>query len=327
MNWSLFRRGCAALCAAVALAAQAGGTVGNTLPADFAVIEDTSFEKPVIGFGAAGPVTRTPVIFLHGNNDTPFPTACNPTYGHIQRLAQYLADHGYSTSELWGLGYQGDRCDVNADQTRRARMAHTNAANVPDLRRFVRAVLAYTGARQVDIVGHSLGVTIAREWMRQDDAYRTVRRLVAIDGPNHGIINCSPNTLNYWQAPALGGFTPNSEVCAELGSPRTAFLKQLNRDETPGPTRYLVIRNADTGFVYFALQDGFLAPVPAEDSFGRPNDFSRSAELRGARQVDLFGQGVFDPVLRTTHLGILNSPQTWAATWQFLSERRRDDDD
>ena len=60
-------------------------------------------------------------------------------------------------------------------------------------------MLAYTGAKEVDIVGHSLGVTLAREWMRQDRAQRLVRRLVAIDGPNHGIINCSPVPANYYQ--------------------------------------------------------------------------------------------------------------------------------
>ncbi|MBL8326016.1 MAG: alpha/beta fold hydrolase [Rubrivivax sp.] len=202
MQVRLIRRFVAGLAVAAAAAAQAAGTVGNTFPAGFPVIEDASLKRPVIGFGAASPVARTPVIFLHGNNDTPFPTACNPTYGHIQRLAQYLADNGYATSELWSLGYQGDRCDVNADQTERSRIAHTNQANVPDLRRFVRAVMAYTGAAQVDIVGHSLGVTLAREWIRQDGARHLVRRFVAIDGPNHGIINCSPDPANYWQLPA-----------------------------------------------------------------------------------------------------------------------------
>ena len=101
-----------------------------------------------------------------------------------------------------------------------------------------------------------------------------------------------PIALNYWQAPALGGFTPQSEVCVEVGSPNTSFLKLLNKgDDTPGPTQYLVIRNADTSFVYFALQDGLIAPVPAEDSFGQPTDFSRSATLHGARQLDLSGPG------------------------------------
>jgi pimeloyl-ACP methyl ester carboxylesterase len=309
------------LAAASIGAAHAAGTVGNTLPADFPVIEDTSLGKPIIGFGAAGQVVHTPVIFLHGNNDTPFPTACNPL-GRMQALAQNLADRGYSTSELWGLGYQGDQCNLGADQTNRSRIAHTVAANVPDLSRFVQAVLAYTGAKEVDIVGHSLGVPLAREWMRQENAHRLVRRLVAIDGPNHGIINCSPNPLNYFQAPAAGGFTPNSEICKELGSPDTPFLKRLNRgDDTPAPTRVLVIRNADRSFVYFPLQDGFIAPVPAEDSFGRPTDFSKSARLQGAEELNLSGQGVYDTVLGTTHLGILNSPETWQATWDFLTKR------
>jgi len=305
--------------------AQAAGTVGNTLPTGFPAIEDASLGKPIIGFGAAGAVQRTPVIFIHGNNDTPFATACNP-FGRIRALAQYLADNGYSTNELWGIGYQGDQCDLAADQTRRSSIAHTNQANVPDLRRFVRAVLAFTGAKRVDIVGHSLGVTLAREWMRQDEAGPLVRRMVAIDGPNHGIINCSPDPANYWQAPGAGGFTPTSEVCQELGSPRTPFLRLLNsgddrREKSPGRT--LVIRNADTSFVYFPLQDGAIAPVPAIDSFGKPTDFSRSASLPGAREIALTGQGAYDPILHTAHLGILNSPQTWQATLEFLTERGR----
>ena len=312
------------LLAAGAIAcAHAQSVVGNTFPADFPAIEDTSLAKPVIGFGAAGQVKRTPVIFLHGNNDTPFPTACNP-FGRVQAFAQYLADRGYATSELWALGYQGDQCNLATDQTNRSRIAHTVAANVPDLSRFVAAVLAYTGAHEVDIVAHSLGVPLAREWMRQENAYQKVRRFVAIDGPNHGIINCSPNPLNYFQLPAAGGFTPSSEICKELGSPDTPFLRRLNRgDDTPNPTRVLVIRNADKSFVYFPIQDGAIAPVPAEDSFGRPTDFSRSARLQGAAELNLIGQGAFDPVLGTAHLGILNSPQTWGATFDFLTARPR----
>lgn len=311
------------LLAVGAIACAHAQSVGNTFPADFPVIEDASLGKAVIGFGAAGQVTRTPVIFLHGNNDTPFPTACNP-FGRVQAFAQYLAQRGYATSELWALGYQGDQCNLATDQTFRSRIGHTVAANVPDLSRFVAAVLAYTGAREVDIVAHSLGVPLAREWMRQENAYQKVRRLVAIDGPNHGIINCSPNPLNYFQLPAAGGFTPSSEICKELGSPDTPFLRRLNRgDDTPGPTRVLVIRNADKSFVYFPIQDGVIAPVPAEDSFGHPTDFSRSASLQGAAELSLIGQGAFDTILGTSHLGILNSPQTWAATFDFLTARPR----
>ena len=67
----------------------AGGTVGTALPPDFPVIIDVSLGVPGIGFGAAGPVQRTPVIFLYGNDDTPFPTACNP-FGSIYNFAQFF---------------------------------------------------------------------------------------------------------------------------------------------------------------------------------------------------------------------------------------------
>jgi hypothetical protein len=60
------------------------------------------------------------------------------------------------------------------------------------------------------------------------------------------------------------------------------------------------------------------APVLSIDSFGQPTDFSQSATLRGARQLDLTGQDAVDPILGTAHLGILNSPQTRAATLEFL---------
>jgi pimeloyl-ACP methyl ester carboxylesterase len=314
----------AILAAAIAAPAAGAATVGASFPPGFAAPTDASLGVPVIGFGAAGPLARTPVIFLHGNNDTPYATTCNP-YGNVHDMAQYFLDHGYRASELWGLGYQGDQCDLAASPTNRSGVAHSTLANVPDLRAFVHAVLDYTGAKRVDIVGHSLGVTLAREWMREDHAYRLVRHLVAVDGPNHGIVDCSPSPLNYFALPALGGFTPDSAICQEYGSDHTPFLSRLNaRDETPGPTKVLVIRNADTSFVYFSAQDGAFAPLPAEDRDGLPHDFSQSATLRGARELDLTGQGVHDPFLGTAHLGILDSPQTWAAALAFLS--KGDDD-
>lgn len=307
------RRLAALAAIALACSAHAAGTVGTTLPDDFPVITDASLGTPLLGFGAAGAVSRTPVVLVHGNNDTPYPTACNP-YGRMQALAQYLADNGYATSELWGVGYQGDQCDLVGDQTIRSSQAHTAAANVGDVGSFIEAVLSYTGASRVDIVGHSLGVVIVREWLRENPKMlRSVRRIVAIDGANHGIINCSPSPDNYWQLPANGGFTPASALCQELGSPLTPFLQTLNAQEALGSLRTLVIRNVDKSFVYFPLQDGTLPPVPAMDAYGNPTDFSVSAQLKGAREIQMTGQGAYDPILQTSHLGILNSPATWKA--------------
>jgi pimeloyl-ACP methyl ester carboxylesterase len=308
----------ALLLAAVAPAVHAEPTIGTTFPEGFEVPVDASLGTPVLGFGSAdGAVTRPPVILLHGNNDTPYPTSCNEHYGKIRDFAQFLLEAGWSPKELWALGYQGDQCDLQSDQTRRAGEAHTTLANVPDLRAFVRAVLAYTGASQVDIIGHSLGTTLAREWMRQDDAYAVVRRLVGVDGPNHGILNCSPSPLNYY---ATIGFTPDSPVCLEYGAADTPMLAQLNAaDETPGPTEYLMVVNTDASFVYISKQDGVLPPVPPEDREGRPHDFSASARLEGAQIAEMTGQGVHDTVLFAAHTGIINSPDVWQLTADFLA--------
>jgi len=305
--------------------------IGSSLPADFPVIRNSYLGVPVLGFGASGHVDRVPVIFLHGNNDTPFPTACNP-FGYIRSVAQYLLASGYRASELWGLGYQGDQCDLAPEITRKSGVSHSTAAAVPLIRAFVRAVMEYTGARRVDIVAHSLGVTAAREWMLQDNAYGRVRSLVAIDGPNHGIISCSPDPGNFYQLQVNGGFVPNSAICEEYGSDHTQLLSTLNAaGETPGPTRYLVIRNVyranpESGdFVFIAAQDGpYLPAVPAQDRGGNAHDFSNSALLAGAPSLDLVGQGQFDPVLNAAHLGIVNSPQTWQAVLQFLSSPKHE---
>jgi pimeloyl-ACP methyl ester carboxylesterase len=307
--------------AGVGTSATQAGVVGTSFPPGFPAILDHSLGVPVIGFGAAGPIRRVPVIFLHGNNDTPYPTNCNGAFGKIQAFPQYFLDHGYRPGEVWGLGYQGgDQCDLPANPTNRSGEAHSTVANVPAHRRFVHAVLEYTGATRVDIVGHSLGATLTREWLRQDRAYRLVRSVVSVDGPNHGIVNCSPNPGNYWQLPALGGFNPDSAICREYGSDHTPLMQALNGgDETPGRTRYLAIRNADTSFVFFALQDGSIPPVPAEDRDGDPHDFSASARLEGAKNVDLVGQGQYDQALLTAHLGIVNSPETWAIAIDFLN--------
>jgi hypothetical protein len=72
-------------------------------------------------------------------------------------------------------------------------------------------------------------------------------------------------------------------------------------------------------FVFIPEQDGAFPPVPAEDRDGNPHDFSESAHLDGATVVALTGQGQHDPALLTAHLGILNSPDTWKAAFDFLT--------
>lgn len=288
---------------------RAQDTIGTTFPAGFPVIEDASLGVPVIGFGAAGSATATPVIFLHGNGGTPYDTSCGMWPTLIRSMAQYFANAGYSRSELWALGYQGTQCDLINNPANNSGLAHTNTANVPDLRRFVNAVLVSTGAQK-----------LVREWVRQYGAQKLVRRFVAIEGPNSGMITCSPSPSNYWRLAFSGGFTPTSPVCQELGSPNTLFLKVLNKASNRiDPKNTLVIRNGDASFLFLPVQDGLLAPVPAMDSFGKPANFSTSPRISRAAELVVTGRGAYDVFQGTAHLGIANSPQTWQAALSFLS--------
>ncbi|MDH4109769.1 MAG: lipase family protein [Gammaproteobacteria bacterium] len=300
--------------------ARAQDVIGTAFPASFPVIEDASLGVPVIGFGAVGSATRTPVIFLHGNGGTPYDTSCGMWPTLIRSMAQYFANAGYSGSELWALGYQGTQCDLIDHPVNNSSLAHTNTANVPDLRRFVNAVLVSTGARKVDIVAHGMGVTLVREWVRQYGAQNLVRRFVAIEGPNSGMITCSPSPSNYWQLAFLGGFSPTSPVCQELGSPNTLFLKVLNKaGNRIDPKNTLVIRNGDASFLFLPVQDGGFAPVPAMDSFGKPIDFSKSPRIGRATELVVTAQGAYDVFQGTAHIGIANSPQTWQAALSYLT--------
>jgi Lipase (class 2) len=310
-------------------------TVGTTFPPGFMVGMDASMATatPWIGFGgdkASWPIARTPVVILHGNDGTPYPTGCGRLSMNVQGFAQYLADNGYAPSELWALGWQGSQCDQNqmngfgvqSGWTKSASGEHTIAANVADLRNFVSQVLSYTGASKVDIVAHGAGVVLAREWVRQDVSRKLVRRFVAIDGPNQGMILCAPVPNNSWALAFSGGFTPESPVCGELGSPNTPFLTRLNRAADGGrisPSDTLVIRNGDSSFPYMPWADGLAASAPASvDIYGNTVDLTQSATLRGGQTITLTGQHSYDGFLNSAHVGIANSPDAWRAALSWL---------
>jgi hypothetical protein len=62
--------------------------------------------------------------------------------------------------------------------------------------------------------------------------------------------------------------------------------------------------------------------VPAEDAEGNPHDFSNSPFLDGACNVSLSGQGAYDPILGTGHLGIANSPDAMQLAFDFVRRNK-----
>jgi pimeloyl-ACP methyl ester carboxylesterase len=144
--------------------------------------------------------------------------------------------------------------------------------NLPDLDAFIHEVFCYVQRRnpaitQVDLVGHSMGGVLARKWLRQGDNARLVRRLVALDSPNHGM-------QEKWlrEERSLGGWSRFNQDFV-LGSP---WLAELNTPpEVPPSVRALAVYDG-TGLVSFTATP--LSPR-LEGSDNLPYNVERGARI------------------------------------------------
>lgn len=244
------------------------GTVETPAPWDFAedvpVLLDSEWGFPIGGFGGierGAPLTRTPVIIVHGNTEDHTFFEANENPPTVVNVRQRFRDAGYSDQEVWALSYNGARCGNNDG------CGTANDVNAPDLAAFIAMVLDYTGAAEFDLIGHSLGVTVARATMRDHpDLLARADDLVFASGANHGTTVCRGQ-----QATSFG--------CDEI-APGTAWLAGLNEpDETPGGADYTTICDC-TG----AVDHFFLGPDAA------------SPQLDGADNIELPGTAHFSTV-------------------------------
>lgn len=187
-------------------------------PADFKPPISNETNQPMVGFGGnGGGVHRTPLIFIHGNT-------VSARFWLPDRA--YFKNAGYTDDELWALGYGWDN----------VRYFDSDDLSVQSVDRIVNGVMEYlsqkTGRpiRQVDIVGHSLGVTLVRQWMKQTNSWHKVRNFIGACGANDGVWTAWPDPRGQQRV-----------VSYEL-FPGSPWLKQLSRGgETPGPTRYMTL--------------------------------------------------------------------------------------
>ena len=233
--------------------------------ADFPAIRDSRLDVPIGGFGGlrrGAPLHRTPVVFVHGNQ------ADAQNWLAVMLQFQNLA--GYDMQDMYALSYNGlgnfyggapaqpptqpDQDYVGQNPQALANGGHGAADDdeVPDLCRFIEAVQSYTGSPQVDIVAHSLGVTIARKTMLEYPwIARRVAAFVGIAGANHGTTICRGLEASYY---GCNEIAPGTPWLAELDGPGGSR-------ETYAPTHWMTIYDGSAGDPFFDPPDDEGSPA------------------------------------------------------------------
>lgn len=218
------------------------GPAAVAFGAGFPALTDHEWGFPLGGFGgisAGAPRTHVPVIFVHGNN---------VDAADWYAVRDDFRAAGWTDQELFALSYNGlgseagvgvgrpqlDKANEHVAMGWNGSFNITNnTVNVPDLYDFILAVRAYTGSDRFSLVGHSLGVTLARKVLKDHPELRPdLVAFVGIAGANHGTSFCPPGTER------------DVVSCDEIAA-GTPWLDALNgpdgSDETYGPAQWLTI--------------------------------------------------------------------------------------
>lgn len=141
------------------------------------------------------PVNRQPVIFIHGNSDLALGSNAGQT-GWTESIEYFLAQ-GYTKAELYATSWGPANALQSANQ-------YHSKSYVTFIRNFIQAVKSYTGASKVDIITHSMGVTLTRKAIKGGSGYDLanggaynlgssltyIDAFVGIAGANWGLTSC-----------------------------------------------------------------------------------------------------------------------------------------
>lgn len=143
------------------------------------------------GFGGAASctVTHTPVVFVHGNGDnsTSWDSPTFQVSGYVQApnsVYQQFKAAGYKDCELFGVTY------LSASERNLPQSNYHRESKYAIIDNFIMAVKLYTGQAKVDLVTHSMGVSMSMAALDYYSDWSSVRRFVNIAGGLHGLDSC-----------------------------------------------------------------------------------------------------------------------------------------
>lgn len=141
---------------------------------------------PYGGFGGGNcTCTKTPVIFLHGNGDESKNWDYPPSNGALSVYDEFR-NAGYNDCELFGINW------LSSYEKLTPNLNYHSPSKAAMIRDFINDVKAYTGKSQVDIISHSLGVTVGIHAADYGNLWSSVRKYISIAGGLRGLASC------YW---------------------------------------------------------------------------------------------------------------------------------
>lgn len=161
-----------------------------------------------------------PVVLVHG------------TFGNKstnwQTYAPLLHNNGYC---VFALTYGVDPTGVPGSEQFGGMTRMQDSAE--ELKRFVAKVRRATGARKVDLVGHSQGTLMPTWWLKYLGGAPYVKRYISLAPLWHGIQVAEPSAI---AAPVFGADDESTPVCVACGQFRSgsAFMKKIRAGGGPG---------------------------------------------------------------------------------------------
>ncbi len=244
-------------------------------------------------------VVNQPVIFIHGNSDKAVGTGTAGQSGWNASI-EYFQSQGYKTSELYATTWGPADASMSAYQ-------YHSKTYVMKVRKLIEAVKAYTGAAKVDVIAHSMGVTLARKAILGGYATdsleggqyyigppltASVDTFVGIAGANRGLTSCyttggsTPTCANtnglypgYWNGAGVSG--------------RSAYLQNLySTSQFEGAFRYSIHSTADEvigggGVVYYEYTSRIPGQTGEKMYSGYPYGHFNVKDLTGSVQWNM----------------------------------------
>ncbi len=196
------------------------------------------------GFGGGScTASKTPVIFFHGNGDEAknydYPSATG-----VPSAYEALGNAGYNDCEIFGLNW------LSSSERALPQYNYHKPSKADMLADFIWDVKAYTGESQVDVIGHSLGVTMALYAIDDNNLWSSVRRFIGISGGMRGLAICTwvgnanpyyptCGSQNYFNS-GIFGLYPHSWMTWNPRMGNGGF-----RDEPSGKSTYFYTLGAD----------------------------------------------------------------------------------